>query len=137
MQRTYAILPDRIKAVVIDAIVIVGTMYAIAEVLALFSEVPNFVRIVLFVLIFFLYDPLFTSLNGGTIGHTYSNITVRKDNDNLDRLNFPAALIRFALKSLLGWLSLLTTTADEKKKAIHDMVAKSVVLELPKTKNSK
>ncbi len=77
---------------------------------------------------FILYDPFFTGQFGGTIVHSYSNITVRKDVDRERFISFPSALIRFVLKFSLGWVSLLTVTGNEKKKALHDFIAKSVVL---------
>ncbi len=129
MERNYAILPDRIKAVFIDAIVIVAGMYAISEIFGLFESVPNIVRIIAAVFIFILYDPFFTSKYGGTIGHSYSKICVKRDSDTTKNISFPIAIVRFLLKTSLGWLSLLTVTSSDKKKAIHDLIANSVVLE--------
>tara|TARA_R110002073_G_scaffold139232_2_gene289236 strand:+ start:13510 stop:13911 length:402 start_codon:yes stop_codon:yes gene_type:complete len=132
MKEEYAILPERIKAAFIDAIILIAAMYAISEIFNLFTHVPNAVRMVAFVLVFIVYDPFFTSRFGGTIGHSYSNITVKKDTDSTQNISFPMALIRFILKACLGWLSLLTVTGNEKKKALHDFAANSVVLEVPK-----
>ena len=132
MTNPYALLPDRVKAAVIDAIVIVAGMYAISEVLALFDQVPDSVRMIAAIFLFLLYDPLMTSQFGGTIGHTYSNITVKKERDTTQNISFFAALIRFVLKATLGWLSLLTVTANDKKMALHDLAIRSVVLEFEK-----
>ena len=129
MKEKYAILPDRIKAAFIDGIILIAAMYATSEILSLFDNVPNLVRIVAAVILFLLYDPFFTSRYGGTIGHSYSRISVKKDTDSTKNISFPIALVRFVLKAFLGWLSLLTVTANKKKKAIHDFVANSVVLE--------
>lgn len=128
MKNEYAILPDRIKAAVIDAILLIAAMYAASEILNLFDNVPNFVRISIAAILFILYDPFFTSRFGGTIGHSYSNITVKKDLDRNRNIGFPAALLRFVLKATLGWISLLTVTGNEKRKAIHDFAVNSVVL---------
>ncbi|BAO75546.1 hypothetical protein [Winogradskyella sp. PG-2] len=68
------------------------------------------------------------SIFGYTLGHYYSDIKVRQANKPEKKVSFPIALIRFALKASLGWLSLLTTTGSEKKQAIHDAATKSVVL---------
>lgn len=130
MSKTYAILPDRIKAVVIDSVIVVAAMYGVSEAFTLFEDVPDAVRIVSFVFVFILYDPLFTSLNGGTIGHTFSNIGVRQQNNLDKKIAFPSAVLRFLVKSFLGWLSLLTVTSNDKKKAIHDLVVNSVVIEV-------
>ncbi|NER11874.1 RDD family protein [Leptobacterium flavescens] len=129
MKENYAQLPDRVKAAVIDGIVLIALMYATTEVLALFNDVPQFIRIIAFVLIFVLYDPILTSAFGGTIGHSYSNILVKREGDSKRNLPFHFALIRFILKAALGWISLLTVTGNEKKKAIHDFAANSIVIE--------
>lgn len=132
MKENYAILPDRVKATVIDGIVLIAAMYATSEILDLFENVPTYVRIVAAIFIFILYDPILTSKYGGTIGHSYSKINVKKDSDRATNISFPAALLRFVLKASLGWLSLLTVTGNEKKKAIHDLAVNSVVLEMKK-----
>ncbi|MGB5436560.1 MAG: RDD family protein [Maribacter sp.] len=128
MEEKYAILPDRVKAAVIDAIVHIAAMYGISEFLNVFEHVPDGVRIMAAILIFLLYDPFFTSFYGATIGHSYSNIRVKKDADTTKNISFPIAVVCFILKASLGWISLLTVTGTKKRKAIHDFVAKSVVV---------
>lgn len=129
MNRNYAVLPDRVKAAIIDSLLLIGFMYAASELLALFEAVPTYVRIIVAVFIFLLYDPIFTSYYGGTVGHSFSGIEVKREVDTDRNISFPAAVLRFIFKALLGWISLLTVTAHEKKRAIHDLVAGSVVLE--------
>lgn len=129
MDKKYAILPDRIKAAVIDGILLIALMYASSEIFSFFNEVPQFVRVLVFTLLFILYDPIFTSKYGGTIGHSFSGISVKKESDSTKNISFPVAIIRFILKASLGWISLLTTTMNDKKQAIHDFAASSVVLE--------
>nr|WP_239000315.1 RDD family protein [Hyunsoonleella ulvae] len=124
----YASIPDRIKAAIIDSIILIVIMYFISELFTLFDSVPNYVKIVISVIIFLLYDPLMTSFYGGTVGHTISKITVRKDGNLNSNISFPIALIRFLLKASLGWISLLTISGDKKKKAIHDNAANSVIV---------
>ena len=129
----YAVLPDRIKAAFIDGIIIIAAMYAISEIFNLIENVPNSIRIIaMFIVV--LYDPFFISKYGGTIGHSYSGISVKKENDTTKNISFPISLIRFILKFLLGWISLLTVTGNKKKKAIHDFIANSVVVENSETK---
>lgn len=128
MFENYALLPDRMKAAVLDSILLIASMYVVSEILNSFEEVPNYVRILLAGLLFVLYDPIFTSAYGGTIGHSFSNIQVKQDGNRDKNISFPMALIRFILKATLGWVSLLTTTGNPKKQAIHDYAANSVVL---------
>lgn len=129
MNTNYVSIFPRVQAAFIDSLVIVGLMYASSEILALFESVPNFVRIILAVFIFLLYEPLFVSLFGQTIGHSKIKIIVRKDSNRKKYISFPQALIRFIVKFFLGWLSLLAISASEKKQAIHDNLVGSVVLE--------
>lgn len=129
MEIKYAVLLSRVKAATIDSIIIVGFMFLISEILSAIETVPNYVRITLFVFIFILYDPIFTSIYGGTIGHSKAGITVRNENNPEKKISFPYALLRFLLKVTLGWISLLTVTGNEKRKAIHDFAANSIVIE--------
>lgn len=129
MKEKYAILPRRIKAVVIDSIILIAMSYMTSEIFSSFETVPQYIRISAFVFIFILYDPIFTSFYGGTIGHSYSGISVKRENNNAKNLLFPLAILRFIVKFLFGWISLLTTSMNEKRRALHDFVAGSVVLE--------
>ncbi|GAB5399937.1 MAG: hypothetical protein Aureis2KO_15220 [Aureisphaera sp.] len=126
---TYANLPSRVKAAFIDAVVLIGAMYAITELFNLFGEIPTWLRILAWVSIFILYEPLLVSIYGGTMGHSYSKITVRREADSEKKIGFVMAVLRFVVKFFLGWISLLTVTGTEKKQAIHDHIVKSVVLE--------
>ncbi|WP_103068700.1 RDD family protein [Aquimarina sediminis] len=129
MKKKYAILPNRIKAVVVDGIIIIAAMYAVTEIFALFDNVPNIFRIIAFTFIFILYDPIMTSAYGTTVGHSFSKIAVKREDDHNKNLPFFKALIRFFIKFSLGWISLLTVTANEKRKAIHDFAVDSIVIE--------
>jgi uncharacterized RDD family membrane protein YckC len=128
MEKNYAYLIDRVKAAIVDGIIIIGAMYGISEIFALFENVPNYFRVIAAISLFILYDPFFTTKYGGTIGHSYSGICVRKENDMSQNIAFPNAVLRFLFKASLGWLSLLTVSTNEKKRAIHDLVANSVVV---------
>ncbi|WP_435623225.1 RDD family protein [Flagellimonas sp.] len=128
MKKEYALLPDRVKAAFIDAVILVASMYLTSEILNLFDSVPDYVRISLFIAFTFLYEPIFVSVFGQTLGHSYSGIRVERDNDSGKHVIFPLALLRSIIKYILGWLSFLTVTGDEHKKAIHDHAAKSIVV---------
>lgn len=129
MEKKFAILPYRIKAAIIDSVVMIAFMYGISELFGLFDQVPNVARAIAAIFIFLLYDPIFTSIYGGTIGHSFSGIEVKRQEDYTKNISFPAAIARFLCKAFLGWISLLTVTGNEKKQALHDLLVKSVVLE--------
>lgn len=118
----------RVKAVVIDSVILLLLILGAVDLFDSFNNVPDFVRIAAFVFIFLLYDPLFTSIFGGTIGHFLFGIRVKRANNPEKNILFPLAVIRYIIKALLGWLSLITVSGNKKAKAIHDIVVQSVVI---------
>ena len=127
-QENYPGVSDRIKAMVADGMVNVIFMFLAAYIFSLFDSVPDNARIFTFVFIFILYDPLFTSIFGGTIGHMTLGIRVKKESDEQKNILFPLAILRYIVKVLLGVISLLTVSSNEKGKAIHDHLVGSVVV---------
>ncbi|WP_299130064.1 RDD family protein [uncultured Winogradskyella sp.] len=128
MNNNYARLQSRIKAAVIDGIILMALMYCTSELLNSIENVNPSVRMYLFILYVVLYEPLLVSVFGSTLCHYYSDIKVRQEKNNSKKMSFPLAFVRFIIKSLLGWLSLLTITGSEKHQAIHDSIVKSFVL---------
>ena len=128
MNIEYATLNSRVKAAVIDGILLLITLYALSEILSQFEDIPNYIKVIFFMLLFFCYDPILTSQFGGTIGHSFSKIEVKRDTDPTKNINFFMALIRYLLKIGLGWISLISVMLSDKKIAIHDAVVKSVVI---------
>jgi uncharacterized RDD family membrane protein YckC len=127
-EKIYPGVFDRVKAIVADGIILLVFMFAASSVFSLFETVPDFIRVFAFVFIFLLYDPLFTSFTGGTIGHRLIGIRVRKEQDETCNITFLPAVLRYIVKALLGWVSLLTISGNNKGRAIHDYVAGSVVV---------
>jgi uncharacterized RDD family membrane protein YckC len=119
---------DRIKAIMTDGIVVVVYMFVASYIFSLFESVPDNARIIAFVFIFLLYDPIFTSLFGGTIGHMMLGIRVKRESDEHKNILFHKAILRYLVKVLLGWVSLLTVSGNKKRKAIHDFLVGSVVV---------
>ncbi len=122
MENKYAGLFTRVKAVIIDNIAIIILMYSATEIFNLITDVPNAVRVIVFVLIFLLYEPILVSTFGATIGHFFNDIVVKREANEEKNINFFFAIGRFITKVLLGWISLLTINGNDKKKAIHDYV---------------
>ena len=129
MEEKYPELRERIQSTFIDTILIVVLMFLSANILDKFDNVPNWIRIVIFALLFILYEPLFMTL-GCTLGNYIKGIRVRKDSDSTKRINFGQAIIRYPIKILLGWISFLTIHSDPKRRAIHDMASGSVMTKL-------
>ncbi|MFT4523812.1 MAG: putative RDD family membrane protein YckC [Bacteroidia bacterium] len=123
----YPDVADRVKAAMVDVVILIMLMYFCSVLFGVYETGEN-VKIFAFVVLFLLYDPLLTSTIGGTIGHMILGLRVRKKKDHSSKINLFAAIARFAIKSLLGWISLLTVSFNPMKRAIHDKVVGSVVV---------
>ena len=128
MTDEYPGILKRVKAYVADWVVILLLMIIAYLIFSQFNNVADSVRIIVFLFIFLIYDPLFTSLFGGTIGHLLNGIRVKRAVDEERNIIFPLALIRFIFKTLLGWLSMITVNGNANQKAIHDIIVRSVVI---------
>lgn len=124
----YPGVSDRVKAAVTDTIIIVGFMFIAAYSFSQFENVADNLRIISFIFIFGLYDPIFTSFFGATFGHMANNLCVRNRHDHKKKIMFPLAAFRFIVKFLLGIISLLTVGKHKNHLAIHDLAAGSIVL---------
>lgn len=128
MNLQYANVFDRVKSATIDGILLIVLMYLATEILASFETVPVYVRVLVFLFIFVLYEPIFVSFFGATIGHSKIGISVKSEKNPEKNIHFMIALVRFFCKLSLGWISLLTIGSNDKRKAIHDYVAGSIVV---------
>lgn len=126
--QNYPDLFKRVKAIISDFFILLVIMIVVVLVFATFENVPDYVRGIAFLFVFVFYDPIFVSAFGGTIGHKLNGLSVKEDKNRNLNILFHLALVRFIVKTFLGWLSLLTVTGNEKKKAIHDMMVGSIVL---------
>ena len=126
---------DRVKAIVTDSVVMLLFIIIITYTFSFFDNVPDNAKIAAFVFVFILYDPIFTSVFGGTIGHMMLGIRVKRESDETRNILFPLAILRFIVKASLGLISLLTVTGNKKGKAIHDYLVGSVVVYASQTEN--
>ena len=125
----YPNLADRVQSTFIDTICIVLIMFVVASVLYRYENVPDWIRISLFVGLWLIYEPLCTTI-GFTIGNYVKRIRVRKYSDTKKRINFFQAMPRYILKAGLGWLSFITIHTNSEKRAIHDMAVGSVMIKI-------
>jgi uncharacterized RDD family membrane protein YckC len=123
----YPLVVDRVKSVFADSLVIVAMMYLASYMFSFMTDVDDNMRIAALIVIL-MYDPIFVSLFGFTIGHYIMGLRVRKESNEQRKIIIPLAMLRFVLKTLLGWLSLITVTRDDKGQAIHDLFTGSVVI---------
>jgi uncharacterized RDD family membrane protein YckC len=125
----FPLLGDRVQSTFIDTMLIIISMFVISAVLDRYENVPDWVRISLFVGIWLVYDPLCTAV-GCTLGNYVKGLRVRQHNDTTKRINIVLALFRYIIKIVLGWISFLTINSNIEKRAIHDFIAGSVVIKI-------
>lgn len=123
----------RLQAVVIDSIILVSLLMS-SLLTASFFSVTGREAGILIVIMTLLWEPLCVSLTGGTIGHHLIGLRVvnRSSGKNL---NLFASMIRFIVKFFLGNVSIAFVFITQYHQAIHDGLARSVVLvKHPETK---
>lgn len=125
----YPLLGDRIQSSFIDMILIVIMMFVFASILDRYENVPDWVRIVLFIGLWAAYEPVCTSL-GCTLGNYIKGIRVRQHGGATKRINIFQALVRYVVKIVLGWVSFLTIHSNDQRRAIHDFMAGSVMIKI-------
>ena len=119
---------DRVKSNTIDMILIIGCMLLFSEILALFNNVPDWIRAVLIASLFF-YEPL-CIVFGATIGNDKMQIRVRRFSDESKRINILQSIGRYFFKIMFGWLSFATIFTNQKNRAIHDILSGSIVVKI-------
>lgn len=128
----YSDLTTRVKAAFLDGVLLVIMMFVFGSILNKFHIENLTVKKNGFVFIFLFYDPIFTSLFGGTIGHLMNGLRVRREDNEDKNINIVFALIRYVVKVILGMLSFFYISGNDKGRAIHDLAAGSVVIEKQK-----
>jgi uncharacterized RDD family membrane protein YckC len=127
-EKKYPEIVERIKAMFIDTFVMVIFIYLFTFIFGQFDQVNTSIKIITFIFIYILIDPIFTSLFGGTIGHFIVGIRVKNVSDENKNIKFHIAIIRFLAKVFLGAISFIVVSQNEKRRAIHDFISGSIVL---------
>lgn len=127
---SYPSLVKRIQSSVIDFVVLMVVMAIFAKISSLFVNFPTSFRIGLMASLI-LYEPICMSFLGYTIGNYVLGLRVRKVADESQNINIFQALLRYVVKLSLGWIAFLSIHSNDKKRAIHDFVAGTVMIKLP------
>jgi uncharacterized RDD family membrane protein YckC len=129
MQNEYPSLSERIQSILIDQVFIIMLMYFFSLILDRYENIPDWIRITLFVALWAAYEP-FSMTFGCTLGNYIKGIRARKFSDTAKRINIFQAYIRYILKVLLGWIAFLTVTSNKDRRAIHDLAASTVMIKV-------
>lgn len=128
MTEKYPSILERTKSTLIDTLLLIACMYLFTDLLTNFSNVPNWVKIILFTSLL-MYEPICTAF-GATVGNHKNKIRVRKTSDTSKRLNIFQATIRYFFKLVLGWISFVGILMNSKNRAIHDLLSGSVMIKV-------
>jgi len=129
MDRQIPSLVRRYGATLIDGFFIMFLMVVAGVAFQAVSDASATPRAVVFVLILFVYEPLLTS-QLCTIGQRLTGLRVRSYANPRERIGIFSAYVRFVVKILLGAISFLTLAFTKEKRAIHDLAAGSIMLQV-------
>lgn len=122
----YPRLIKRIQAIFIDSFIIVAGVYAIVFLVPWTPQFPP-LRGLLLVAVIIVSEPLLVTLTGGSIGHHVIGIRVTRLSGT-GNINFFASIIRFIIKTLLGWFSLAMVLVTRRHQGLHDLLVGSLVV---------
>ena len=125
---SFPYLVDRYKAAFIDTILLLIFVTLCVQA----NEMMGFQSTWILVVTLFLvlsYEPVLITYSA-TVGQRLMKIRVRRIDAPTERISLLQAYIRFVLKYAIGGASLLTVLFDREKRAVHDMVVSSVVVDV-------
>ena len=128
-EEEYPSLLERLQSSFIDTLIIILLMIVFSNMLDHFSNVPDWIRILMFAFVFIIYEPLFMTF-GCTAGNYIKRIRVRKNDHPSQKINILQAVIRYPIKLALGWISFLTINSNYSRRAIHDLACGSVMIKV-------
>lgn len=117
----------RIKAALIDVVLILVLFITLSYAFDSLGQVADWIKVLVYVLVFYFYEPYWVGFYGGTLGHKIMGIEVRMMNDPNKRIGFPISILRFLVKAALGWISFLISYTREDSRCIHDLVCGTAV----------
>ncbi len=126
-QDVYPSMLNRLQAMFFDFWIIVAiVMLLFVNFFDMYEERLVGLKIILFLIILFIYDPI-GAMTGGTIGYRTMGMKIRRE-DGISRISIAQAYKRSFVKFLLGMLTFFWIGSDPKRRALHDKVAGTVVL---------
>jgi uncharacterized RDD family membrane protein YckC len=122
----YPALLRRVQSTMIDVVLLFMVLLVIYKGIDLLGDVPVFVKIILLLLLV-SYELVMTS-QSATLGQWIMGVRVRDYETRQGNIPLGRSYLRSLTKLALGWLSYLTIYSNREKRAIHDMAANSVMV---------
>jgi uncharacterized RDD family membrane protein YckC len=123
----YPSIVRRYFATFIDGMLIIGVMILSSYIFSQDTDYIKILRIGIIISMFLIYEPLCTS-KFCTLGQKLVGIRVRR-NSSLEKISLLQAYVRIVAKILLGFISFFSIIFSDRRRAIHDFAARSIVLE--------
>lgn len=123
----YSRFLPRLRAVILDSIILLLVIFGAIMIATAFRS-DSLARPLGFVVAAFwlLYEPLFVSFAGATLGHRWANLRVVDDRTG-GNVSFLKAVARAIIKGALGWVSFITMLTTRRSQAVHDLLTRSTV----------
>ncbi len=122
----YPTLTRRYIATAIDAVFVLSVIILISYLFENAGETGVKIRVGLILCLFIVYEPLCTS-RFCTLGQKIMGVRVRRY-PSLERIPLFMAYARIIVKAVFGIFSFFTLPFSQKRRAIHDMAARSIVV---------
>ena len=123
----YASLATRIKASIIDGIILITLFLSIPMIIGAFSNSDSSIKAIAMFAPLILLEPILVTFLGSTIGQYLFGIKVIRV-DSRSNCSLFVSFFRYIAKTVLGSLSLVYMLFSRKHQAIHDHLANTVVL---------
>jgi uncharacterized RDD family membrane protein YckC len=123
----YPRLIRRVRAILVDSIVLPIVVLGVVMVGSAVGVSNGYAKFALLVIPMFFLEPVMVAVTGGTIGHHLLGVRIATL-DGQRNINIFAATLRFAIKVLLGWFSMIFILTTKRHQAFHDLLARSVVI---------
>lgn len=127
MEVSYPRLIKRVRAALIDSVVLVIALFASFAMMHVLDISQSYAKILMILAPVFILEPGLVAFTGGTIGHHLMKLRVTKSNGT-GNINIVLSVIRFITKFVLGWISFIFVLTSTRHQAAHDFFARSVVI---------
>jgi len=121
----YPSLVKRVQSSFIDALVTFILAGLLVTVVNKIND-DNVLLKIIALIVAISYEPVMTVFSR-TLGQRITGLRVRKADED-KRTDIFSGYVRYVIKTMLGWLSFVTIHSNPRRRAIHDMVANTVVV---------
>jgi uncharacterized RDD family membrane protein YckC len=122
----YPSIPARIKAGEIDALILIAILFVlISAYVAIGHETPAIIFIC--IALSLLYEPVFLSWRGQTLGHKVMGIRII-DSVTRGNISFSKSIARFVLKAVFGIVSVIWAFFEQRQQFFHDRMTRSLAV---------